>query len=116
MRDLYATPRHSAPQMRFYMKSQRAHGRRDRIVLAVCPSREINRFTRGNGNGTVVRTAGYDGYDLRGFARHTGERAASLHVVSRTQSRQTYLNAHTSARVCGDLARVYMYTRILIRA
>jgi len=37
VRDLYATPRHSVPQMRFYMKSQHAHGRRDRVVLAVCP-------------------------------------------------------------------------------
>lgn len=101
-----------------FMKSQNTHGRRDRVVVpAVRPSREINRFVYGNGNenenGTVVRIAGYGGYDLRGFARHAGERTASL-IVSRTQSRQTYLNAHTSAHACvtiqHECTRVYMYT------
>lgn len=62
--------------------------------------------------------AGYGGYDLRGFARHGGERGPLLSAFSRTQSRQTYLNAHTSARarVCGDLARGYMPSRTCARA
>jgi len=94
--------------MRFYEIVACAQQARSSSLSGTSESREINRFAHGNGNGngTVVRTAGYDGYDLRGFARHAGERAVSLHVVSRTQSRQTYLNAHTSARVCGDLARM----------
>lgn len=57
--------------------------------------REINRFA-----GTEEAPFdGYGDYDLRGFARHAGEngRRFSPHAVSRTQSRQTYLNVHTSA-------------------
>lgn len=99
--------------MRFYEIAACARQARSSSPGGTSESRNKPLRTPGTGTESSFGTAGYGGgggggggYDLRGFARHVGERTASL-VVSRTQSRQTYLNAHTSARVCDDLARVY---------
>lgn len=50
-RDLYATPRHSAPQMRFYEIAACARQARSSSPGGTSESREINRFA-GTGTGT----------------------------------------------------------------
>jgi len=92
-----------------FMKSQRARCTRSSSLRGT--SESLNKPLRANGNETAAFD-GYGDYDLRGFARHVGEPAASLHAVSRTQSRQTYLNAHTSAvaRFKRECTRIHTHT------
>lgn len=103
-RDLYATPRYSAPQMRFYEIAACARQARSSSPGGTSESRNKPLRATGTGTGTEPsrrsnRRTGYGGYDLRGFARHVGERTASLVVFSHAIETNVLKCTHERARV-----------------
>lgn len=76
--------------------------------------------SRGNGTVASLLASSFDGYgagyyDLRGFARHVGERARFSpytprfsHAIETNVLKCTHASARCRAPVCGDLARVVL--------